>query len=202
MKKYGLLAFLLLFSAESFAAHLPHCEKTLPIVPAAMRDRHLEAELRSSEPDRPTTQELLAPGDKRSSAHLVLRSGLPAEEVLKFYQQMFCVEREPPHPLARLSFHDQESIHDCYDDRGRRVLEGEKARSAMEMNRKPFKPGKWLRNAIFFWVVHEDNGDLSEFTLDIQDVSFTCRDESSQQGKTETLIRFSRMTWLDLASND
>jgi hypothetical protein len=197
MSRYHFLTFLLLLiSADSFAVHLPLCEKDLPIVPAAIRDRQLEAELRAAEPDHPATQEWLpASSDKRSSAHLVLHSGLPAEEVLRFYQQMFCVEKEPSPPLARLSFHDHDSINDCYDERGRRILEGEKARAAMEMNRKPFKPGKWLRNASFFWVVHEDNGDLSELTLDIQDVSFSCREGSDQQGITETLIRFSRITW-------
>jgi hypothetical protein len=197
-KSCRLLVVLLLFSAESAAVHLPRCEKDLPIVPAAIRDRQQEAELQAAEPEQPTAQDWQAvPAGKRSSAHLALKTGRPAEEVLRFYQQMFGValREEPAPPLARLIFHDKESIWDCYDQRGQRMLDGQKARAAMETNRKPLLPGRWLKGATFSWMVHEANGDLSELTLEIEDASFDCGFRSSQTDTTETRIHFSRMTW-------
>lgn len=201
LKYYCSVAILLLFCGNSVATHLPRCEKDLPVVPAAIRDRDLEAELRAAELDQPTTQGWqAAPGGKRSSAHLALKTGLPAEKVLAFYRQMFglMVREEPSPPLTDLIFHDLESICDCYDHRGQRILEGEKARALMERNRKPLLPDKWLRGATFSWVVHETNGDLTELTLDIEDASFDCRNGNSQEGTTETRVRFSRITWQDL----
>jgi hypothetical protein len=191
-----LLCFLLLFAVDSLAANLPRCEKELPIFPAAIRDRDLEAELRTSEPDRPIQGWEFA-HHKRSSVHLAFTTGMPAEKVLNFYLQMFGVairEGEPAPPLKALAFHDQESFSDCFDDQGKKISEGEQARIAMEKNRRPFRPEKWLECASFFWVVEENNGGFSELNLQICDTTFACRKES-RNGRTETEIRFSRITW-------
>lgn len=204
LKRYRLFLIILMLAlpAESVADHLPQCERDLPIFHAAMRDRNLEEELRASEPDRPTVQAWESvPSGKRSSAHLAFTTGMPAEEVLKFYLQTFGVplrEEKPAPPLELLAFHKPDNFSDCYDDRGKRISEAEKARSEMERKRRPLSPGKWLEAAAFFWVVPEENGDLSELTLQIRDVSFTCRQENSNGSRTETQIRFSRITWQNL----
>jgi hypothetical protein len=194
-----LVLLLLTMPTESVAANLPQCEKDLPIFHAAIQDMRLEAELRASEPDRPTAQGWEpAPGEKRSSAHLAFTTGMPAEEVLKFYLQMFGVPLrvdKPLPPLDLLAFHDPDNFFDCYDDRGKRISAGEKSRSEMERKRRPLSPGKWLEAAAISWVVPEANGDLSELTLQIRDASFVCRQENSNGRRTETQIRFSRITW-------
>lgn len=201
LKRYRLFLILLMLAlpTKSFAAHLPQCEWDLPIFHAAIQDMGLEAELRASEPDHPTAQGWgAAPSGKRSSAHLAFTTGSPAEVVLKFYMQMFGVplrDDKPLPPLDRLSFHDPESFSDCYDDQGKRIAEGEKARTEMGKKRRPFSPGKWLEGAAFSWVVQEANGDLSELTLQIRDASFPCRQESRNRRRNETEILFSRITW-------
>jgi hypothetical protein len=65
----------------------------------------------------------------------------------------------------------------------------------MEKKRRPFSPGKWIKGADFTWVVQEPSGDLSELTLQIRDASFDCRPENRNGRRTETQIRFSRITW-------
>ena len=199
LKRYGLfLTFLLLAPpAAAVADRLPQSERDLPIFPAASRDMPLEAQLRAAEPERPAAPGW-EPGGKRSSVYLAFTTGMPAEEVLKFYLQIFGVpvrDGEPSPPLERLAFHQRESFADCYDEQGRRFSEGEKARSEMERKRKPFMPERWIEGADFSWTVLEANGDFSELILQIRDASFACRQDYSNGRRTETEIRFSRLTW-------
>jgi len=53
------------------------------------------------------------------------------------------------------------------------------------MNRKPYKPGKWLKEARFNWFKKEPNNDLAEFYLTIFYNSF---ESLPAKYKTATII--------------
>jgi hypothetical protein len=158
------------------AAQVPKSEKEIPVFPGAVRSAAAEAELKQQSEGVENT-------GLRSAVLKVYKTNAPPEEIFAFYLQAMGgregISDEDPMALAPGTvspvFHEIETYgeSDLTDD----IYEGHKYPGAwvkqnLIKNRRPYKPGMWIKVVRFSWEKKEANGDLTRFYVAIEDNSF------------------------------
>jgi len=191
-------AVLFAVTGALFAAPTPKSEKEIPIIGGAMRDTAAEAELKeqAGEYQDPSL---------RSAVVKVYKTSASPEEVLNYYiQKIGGKEGAPwdgdPAKLAKdgtspvsyeLYYYSEEDLTDWTYEGQRHP--GKWVKDTLTKNRKPLKPGMWIKEAKFFWSARNPDGGMTDFCLDILDIGFgsrveTLQDYQSKKYKTGTGI--------------
>jgi hypothetical protein len=160
-----------------FAAQTPKSEKDIPIISGATRDAAAEAELReqSGEYEEP---------EPASAGAKVYRTGASPEEVFNFYLQKIGgkegalwdgdpakLSKDGTSPVSyELYYYDEEDLTDWTYEGQRHP--GKWVKETLSKNRKPLKPGMWIKEAKFFWSARNPDGGMSDFYIGIGDISF------------------------------
>jgi hypothetical protein len=160
-----------------FAAQTPKTEKEIPVISGATRDAAAEAELReqAGEYEDPALS---------GAVSKVYRTGASPEEVFNFYlQKIGGKEGAPgdgdPAKLAKdgaspvsyeLYYYTEEDLADWTYEGQRHP--GKWVKETLSKNRKPLKPGMWVKEAKYFWSVRNLDGGMSDFYLGILDIGF------------------------------
>src|SRR4030042_5138999 len=179
-----LVIFIMISSSIIYAVQVPKTASAIPIFQGAVRDLSAEFEIKEQQGEENGP-------DSGSSLHQVYKTGASAEEVFGFYLKMIGGKEgesneDPmgiqPGTVSQVMYNvefweDQDFKDIVYDTR--RSGEWMKMKQSLEKNRKPYKPGKWIKNARFEWITKEANNDLVQFYLDIEDVTFNWDIESS-----------------------
>lgn len=189
-----LVIFIIISSSIIYAMEVPKTEKAIPIFPGAVRDSTAELELKEQQGEENSPE-------FGSSVPKVYNTRASAEDVVGFYLKVIGGKEgefnEDPMGIQpgavtqvwyQVEFWEDQDFQDIvYDTR----LSGEwmKMKQNLEKNRKPYKPGKWIKNARFEWSMKEPNNDLIQFYLDIEDVTFNWRLESAPTDDRETTSR-------------
>jgi hypothetical protein len=156
-----------------FAAQTPKSEKEIPMFSGAARDAAAEA----------VRREQGGPEGK------VYRMGASPEEVFNFYLQKIggkegamwagdpnSLPKGGASPVAyEIEYYTEEDLADS-------TYEGEPhpgkwIKATLSKNRKPLKPGMWMKRASFSWIVKNPDGGMTDFFLDIVDISFNSPDD-------------------------
>jgi hypothetical protein len=156
-----------------FAAQIPKSEKEIPMFSGATRDAAAEA----------VRREQGGPEGK------VYRMSASPEEVFNFYLQKIGGKEGAgwegdPNSLPKggaspvtyeIEFYSEEDLTDStYEG----VLHpGKWIKATLLKNRKPLKPGMWIKRASFSWIVKNPDGGMTDFFLDIWDISFNSSDD-------------------------
>lgn len=196
--KWAALVLLLAATAPiaAFAAKGPLSEKAIPLFPGAkpFSEKEDREELAGSKREDPAVRSMSLEGYATTAT---------PEEVVAWYRKQLTPTAtqgadlsEGLRPGATSEVQEELSFYDFtqYDD-----PDGGKARRAkMEKDRKPYRPGAWIRSAEFLWAKRETNDDRTWFTVSIEDRSY--RVDGSFGRKTAVTIQ--RITEKSLAALD
>jgi hypothetical protein len=191
----AMVGCLVISAGVTLAAQTPKSEKEIPIVGGAARDAAAEAELMEQAGEDPGSG---------SGMTKVYRAGASPEEVFNFYLQKIGGKEGvswdgDPAKLAKdgtspvsyeLYYYDEEDLTDWTYEGQRHP--GKWVKETLSKNRKPLKPGMWIKEAKFFWSVRNPDGGMSDFGMNILDIGFGSignpQDYQSKKYKTGTGI--------------
>ncbi len=172
-----------------FAQQVPKAEKEIPIFPGAERDLKAESEMKEQNPNL-------------SGVNKVYKTEASVEEVFAFYLKAIGGKEgesnEDPWGLQpgavskvwyELTFWKDQDFKDIVYDTS---LSGQwmKLKQNLEKNRKPYKPGMWIRFAHFYWAKKESNIVVTAFRVGFEDTTFLWGiDESAPTDNRKTTTR-------------
>ena len=172
-----------------FAAQVPKTEKEIPVYSGAVRDSNEESALK---------EEMGWANDPglRNAVLKLYKAGASPEEVFGFYLQTIggkegVSQDDPmgikPGAVSPVWYEIEYYLDEDFEDYGIGAGEsgeeqhpGAWMKQSLTKNRKPYQPGKWIKEARFEWMKKEANNDLTTFYLIIQDNSFEFAPEKYQ----------------------
>jgi hypothetical protein len=190
----ALTLFCVIFTGGSLLlAQAPKSAKEIPVYSGSIRDAGRESEVRS-QMSWDTDQSL-------QSAELNLyKAGASAEDVFNFYLQKIGGKEGSPDvdPTALTPGSASQAFYDIeyYSDEEFTDYQIEQdvrhpgtwMKQKLVENRKPYQPGKWIKEARFNWYKKESNGNITMFYVIIADQSFD--PAAGNKYKTNTEIQF------------
>ena len=164
----AMVGCLVISAGVALAAQTPKSEKEIPIIGGAARDAAAEAARR----------EQGGPEGK------VYRTGASPEEVFNFYLQKIGGKEGAgwegdPNSLPKggaspvtyeIEFYSEEDLTDSTYEGVPHP--GKWIKATLPKNRKPLKPGMWIKSARFSWLVKNPDGGFTDFYMIISDISF------------------------------
>ena len=198
-KRFGVLlcialCIFLIGLGKVFAEQIPKSQKEIPQFSGAVRDSKEEVSMKEQMGwiDNP---------DLRSADLNIYKTNASPEEVFGFYLKKIGGKEGVPdvNPEAltpgsvsqvwyEIEYYTDEDFEDTAIDAGEYAEArnpGTWMKQNLTKNRKPYKPGKWIKEARFNWLKKEPNNDLTEFYLIIFDNSF---EFAPEKYKTATTI--------------
>jgi hypothetical protein len=166
-------AVLFTVTGALFAAQTPKSEKEIPVFSGAKRDAAAEK----------VRMEQGGPEGK------VYRIGASPEEVFNFYLQKIggkegagwegdpdSLPKGGASPVTyEIEYYTEEDLTDSTYEGV--PYPGKWIKATLSKNRKPLKPGMWMKRASFSWIVKNPDGGMTDFFLDIWDIGFNSPDD-------------------------
>jgi hypothetical protein len=189
-----LILFRIIFAGGSLLlAQAPNSAKEIPVYSGSVRDAGRESEARS---------QMSWDADRSfQSAELnIYKVGASAEDVFSFYLKKIGGKEGTPDvdPTAlkpgavsqvfyEIEFYNDEEFTD-YPIEQDVKHPGTWMKQKLTENRKPYRPGKWIKEARFNWYKKESNNNGTTFYVIISDQSFDLAEGNKY--KTNTEIQF------------
>lgn len=173
-------------------AAVPKTEKEIPVIPGAVLDQAAAARWAEyQDPEATLLYSGARPFQIRSRYEKVYTVPGPIEDVFRFYQVQFGAkplgDDGGPNPLDLAPGKTTPVGYDLYPYE-------DELTDVLSKNRKPYSPGKWIREVDFNWGRRESNGDLTIFLVRLEDWSFS---EDWKSYKTKTLLVVHRETYVN-----
>jgi len=182
------------YNCALLASEVPKSEKEIPIYPGAKINTTKTSE-QNSQTDWDMNKNL------RSAVMKVYNSDASIEDIVNFYLQKIGGEEgtanlDPkglkPGTVSKvwyeIEYYTDEDFKDYtieYDVKHY----GTWMKQKLAENRKPLKPGKWIKEAKFNWYKKESNNDGTTFYLIISDQSFDFADGKKYKTSTEIEVQ-------------
>jgi hypothetical protein len=188
------IIIMMISSAFLYAAQVPKAENEIPVFPGAVRDVSAESEMKEQQGEE------MSP-EYGSSINKVYKTGASAEDVFGFYLKAIGgkegeFDQDPavlqPGAVSQvwysIEFWQDQDFKDIVNDT-QKSGEWIKMKQDLQKNRKPYQPGKWIKNARFEWDMKEADNDLVQFYLNIEDVTFNWGSDSASAADRKTSSR-------------